>query len=47
MVQMKGYWIRIKNNREVKKKVRLNRGANTLGVLLMWNHMSREQGVIN
>ena len=44
---MKGYWIRIKNNREVKKKDRLNRGANTLGVLLMWNHMSREQGVIN
>ena len=34
MAQMKDYWIHIKNNREVKK-VRLNRGANALGVLLM------------
>ena len=34
MAQMKDYWIHIKNNREVKK-VRLNRGANVLGVLLM------------
>lgn len=42
MAQMKDYWTHIKNNKEVKRKVGINRGANALGVLLTQNHMSRD-----